>query len=87
MEQTTLCQSCGMPMGETNELYGSNVDGSKSSDYCHYCFKDGLFTANITMDQMIEHCIPYVIEGNKGMTEDQARKMMEGFYPTLKRWS
>ena len=87
MEQTKLCQSCGMPMGETSELYGTNADGSKSGDYCHYCFKDGLFTADITMSQMIEHCIPYVIEGNAGMTEDQARKMMEGFYPALKRWA
>ena len=87
MEQTHFCQSCGSPMGETNELYGTNADGSKSADYCHYCFKDGLFTADITMNQMIEHVIPYVIEGNEGMTEDQARKMVEGFMPELKRWN
>ena len=87
MEQTHFCQSCGMPMGETTELYGTNADGRKSADYCHYCFKDGLFTADITMNQMIEHVIPYVIEGNEGMTEDQARKMVEGFMPELKRWN
>ena len=24
-----FCQCCGMPMGETDELYGTNADGSK----------------------------------------------------------
>ena len=28
------CQSCGMPMGPTDELYGTETDGSKSKDYC-----------------------------------------------------
>lgn len=23
------CQSCGMPMGNTDELYGTNADGKK----------------------------------------------------------
>lgn len=27
-----FCQSCAMPM--TEELYGSNKDGSKNEDYC-----------------------------------------------------
>ena len=29
-----FCQSCGMPMGDTDELYGTEADGSKSTDYC-----------------------------------------------------
>ena len=24
-----FCQCCGMPMGDTDELYGTNADGSK----------------------------------------------------------
>ena len=31
MEQR-YCQSCGMPMGATDELYGTEQDGSKSAD-------------------------------------------------------
>ena len=27
-----FCQSCGMPMGDTDELYGTEADGSKSTD-------------------------------------------------------
>ena len=40
MEQK-FCQSCGMPL--TNEILGTNADGSKNEDYCIYCYKDGKF--------------------------------------------
>ena len=36
-----FCQCCGMPMGDTNELYGTNADGSKNEEYCKYCFENG----------------------------------------------
>ena len=51
MEQK-FCQSCGMPM--TNETLGTNADGSRNDDYCIYCYKDGKFTQDMTMEQMIE---------------------------------
>lgn len=31
-----FCQSCAMPM--TEELYGSNKDGSKNEDYSRYIY-------------------------------------------------
>lgn len=87
MNNMKFCQSCGMPMGETDELYGTNKDGSKSVDYCSYCFKDGKFTApNMSMDEMIEICIPPMVENNKDMTAEKARQMMQEFFPSLKRW-
>lgn len=52
MSEMTFCQSCGMPL-EADEHFGTNKDGSKNTDYCAYCFKDGAFTADITMDEMI----------------------------------
>ena len=80
------CQSCGMPMGATDEMFGTNADGSKSEDYCSYCFKNGAFSADCTMDEMVEYCVPHVISANPGMSEDTARKMMYEFFPVLKRW-
>ena len=35
------CQSCGMPMGINDELYGTEVNGSKNNDYCKYCYEQG----------------------------------------------
>ena len=80
------CQSCGMPMGATDEMHGTNTDGSKSEDYCKYCFEKGAFTTNSTMDEMIEICVPHMVSANSGMSDDEARKMMREFFPTLKRW-
>ena len=28
-----FCQCCGMPMGDTDELYGTNGDGNKNEEY------------------------------------------------------
>ena len=75
-----------MPMGETDEMFGTNSDGSKNDDYCKYCFDKGAFTSNTTMEEMINFCVPHVVSANQGMSEDDARKMMRGFFPMLKRW-
>ena len=82
-----FCQSCGMPMGETEELYGTEVDGSKSQDYCKYCYDKGAFIGGeCSMEQMIEICVPHMSGAHTGMSEEEARKMMQEFFPTLKRW-
>lgn len=81
------CESCGMPMGETNELYGTNADGSISEDYCKYCYDSGTFTSQCTMEEMIETCVPHMATPESGMSEEQARAMMKEFFPKLKRWN
>ena len=80
------CQSCAMPMGATDEMYGTNADGSKNKDYCKYCFENGAFTTNCTMDEMIEICVPHMVSAHSDMNEDDARKMMHESLPKLKRW-
>ena len=87
MEQK-FCQSCGMPL--TEEMLGTNADGSKNGDYCSYCYKEGAFTNDCTMDEMIDHCAQFVDEVNKmmpqPMTKEEYKQMMRGFFPMLKRW-
>ena len=80
------CQSCAMPMGATDELCGTEKDGTKSADYCKYCYENGAFTFHGTMQEMIEICLPPMVANNPGMTEAQARDIMNSFLPTLKRW-
>ena len=43
--------------------------GSKNEDYCMYCYKDGKFLQDCTMDEMIEHCARFVDEVNKGLPQ------------------
>lgn len=81
-----FCQCCGMPLGEADALYGTNRDGSKSEDYCQYCFENGEFTFNGTMEEMIEICVPHMAAAIPNMTEEGARTAMREWFPTLKRW-
>ena len=87
MEQR-FCQSCGMPL--TEEVLGTNADGSKNEDYCMYCYKDGTFLQECTMDEMIEHCAQFVNEVNKGLpkpiTKEEYIGQMKMYFPHLKRW-
>ena len=53
-KEMRFCQSCGMPL--TEDVLGTNADGSKNEDYCMYCYKDGKFLQDCTMEEMIEHC-------------------------------
>ena len=77
-----------MPL--TNEILGTNADGSKNEDYCMYCYKDGKFTQDCTMDEMIDFCAQFVDEVNKNMpkpmTRDEYKDMMRQYFPMLKRW-
>ena len=83
-----FCQSCGMPLTDDNK--GTNADGSLSDDYCVYCFRDGRFLQDLTMEQMIDHCAQFADEINKqsgqNLTVGQAKGMMRQFFPHLKRW-
>lgn len=87
MEQT-FCQSCGMPMSA--EYNSTNKDGSVNTTYCNYCYKDGEFTSDVTMDEMILKCAEYVDEFNKDSntkyTKDEAIAEMKKHFPTLLRW-
>ena len=86
MENLIHCQSCGMPMTEDSH-YGKNTDGSKNEDYCCHCYPDGAFTnPNETMEEMIESCVPYLVEDGVCSDNESARKMLSEFLPTLKRW-
>lgn len=80
-----FCQSCAMPL-EDPQLYGTNADGSKNEEYCKYCFENGKFTSECTMEEMIEICVPHMANADTGMDEKQARDMMREFFPKLKRW-
>ena len=86
MDTERFCQSCGMPMGELNDMYGTHADGTKSEDYCELCYSDGSFNSDITMDEMIETCVPHVVAANPGMTSEEAHKMIGELLPSLKRW-
>ena len=81
-EYQRFCQSCGMPL--------SDEVTSDNPDYCKYCFADGKFTADCTMEQMIDFCVQFVDQFNQNtgqhLTADEYREQLRQYFPQLKRW-
>ncbi|MBR6283234.1 MAG: zinc ribbon domain-containing protein [Muribaculaceae bacterium] len=84
-----FCQSCGIPLTRIEDC-GTNADGSTNFDYCQFCYKDGKFLQECTMDEMIEHCAQFVDEMSNHMpmpmTREQYMEQMRRYFPQLKRW-
>lgn len=52
MEPKMICQSCTMPI-DAAEDRGTEMDGSKSKEYCKYCLRNGAFTdPGMSFEQM-----------------------------------
>lgn len=80
-----FCQSCGMPLKKDPEQGGTNSDGSKSIEYCSYCYKNGEFLSPEidTAQKMQAFCIEKMKES--GMPGFMAWLFTRGI-PKLKRW-
>lgn len=79
-----ICQSCAMPLSD--DYYGTNSDGSKNHEYCKYCFDNGKFVNNQTLEEKIESNIRFWVDEENGITEEIARQKLSKLFPTLKRW-
>lgn len=83
MENTSLCQSCGLPLGN-EQIKGTEKNGLKNDQYCNYCYKDGAFTKPaMNLEEM------------KNSVSTQMKKLKLPIYtiqkainilPTLSRW-
>lgn len=82
MEQK-ICQSCAMPL-TSEEMFAIEKDGSKNEDYCKWCYKDGEFVDNVSMEEYIEMCSKFGEQA--GMTNEQMKEYCAKVFPTLKRW-
>ena len=83
MEPKTFCQSCGMPIDDES-LRGSEVDGSKSAEFCTYCYQHGHFIQpNMSLDEM-KVLVRKVMQEKQipPFIVDQAVNAL----PNLKRW-
>lgn len=88
-QQPPVCQSCGMPLKSFDE-FSVNEDNTANIDYCKYCFNEGKFSSESTVDEMIEINLKYLDHFNKesgtNFSEEESRKILKQYLPTLKRW-
>lgn len=85
------CQSCGMPLRfDVEEYLGTNADHSLSDEFCYYCLKDGEYTVDIPMEQMVDIWVKYTDKYNwysdTNYTPDELRILLNKRLPTLRRW-
>lgn len=78
------CQSCGMPLSKDEMGGGTNSDGSISTLYCSYCYKDGNFVhPDFSATEMQDFCMEQL--SKRGMPRFMAWIFTRGI-PKLDRW-
>lgn len=89
-QQVGICQSCGMKLEKDSDK-GTEQDGSKSEEYCTYCYHDGAFTQDITVEEQVQQNLGSLDEWNNengsAFSSQEAKEMLMEFLPTLKRWN
>lgn len=74
------CQSCGMPI--VPDEMGRFPDGKLNEHYCKWCWDQGKFTSDCTLEEMVEQCLPHMPFG----TPEENRVFLQELLPTLERW-
>ncbi len=88
-EERIFCQSCGMPLQNASD-FGTEADGKPNREYCTYCYRQGEFTSDCSMEEMIEQCAQFYgsfrHEDGRPFTREEAVDGMRRYFPELKRW-
>ena len=83
MEPKVFCQSCTMPIDNVADR-GTEKDGSKSNEYCKYCYQNGAFiNPDMSFDEMKSLVITQMEKMNlpANIIQNSVRSLAN-----LKRW-
>jgi radical SAM superfamily enzyme len=83
MENKIFCQSCSMPLDKP-EMMGTEKNGTKSKEYCIYCYQNGAFmNPGMTLNEM-KTLVKTQMEKMK--IDTGIINMAVSSLPNLKRW-
>ena len=75
-----------MPIDESAANYGTEADGSASSDYCAFCYRNGEFTdPDQTIDGMVASSVDFMTT-NLGFSVAEATELSNNVIRKLRRW-
>jgi len=85
------CQSCGMPLDLAKvEYLGTNENQTSSHEFCYYCLKDGQYTVDYSMQEMVDVWVKYTDKYNwytgTAYKPEELRSLLMKRLPTLSRW-
>ena len=85
LDTKLICQSCSMLMDEPND-FGTDSQGLRVDDYCHFCFQNGEFTqTNMSMEEMICNRVSIMMD-NVVISKSLAERIAKSLISPLKRW-
>ena len=74
-----------MPLARDEDA-GTEADGTRSVNYCAYCYRNGAYTEpDLTREQAVERYAP-MMAANLGMPVERAKEMVQQYLLTLPRW-
>ncbi len=68
-----------MPLSRPDD-FGTNADGSRSGNYCRYCFKNGAFTAECSMEELRAFCSEIAAAPDSLSPADAKNRLRRLFY-------
>ena len=72
---TPICQSCGMPFYQEKD-HGTEADGSLSADYCSWCYANGAFLEDETLEELIDAAAQGLSKRNAYIRRNRAANAM-----------
>ena len=78
-----ICQSCGMPLED--DIMGHDADGSINEDFCKWCYDNGSYLQDCTVEEMIDFCTDVMVK-EQGADPEKVRAYLQDFLPKLDRW-
>jgi len=83
MEPKLFCQSCSMPIDDI-QMRGTEKDGTKSAEYCSYCYANGQFINPAAKLEDMRVIVKTEME--KRHIPDEVIQASMMMLPNLKRW-
>lgn len=75
-----------MPIDELASNFGTEADGSSSTEFCTFCYQNGEFTnPRQTVDEMVASSVDFMTS-NLGFSAAEASELSNNVIRKLKRW-
>ena len=88
LSEPPICRGCGMQMRDIND-FGTSADGTVTTEYCDYCYKNGVFSRERVVEEMAEPNLRFLdkfnAENGTSYTENEAGTILKTHTAARKR--